>query len=137
VQGEEGSSSLEQRPRRSHKPTEKLKDTIQSANAKRGRNDTTNAVYRQYAVGMMPMHDILPDSEMPYYSVVAQLDNEDNFSHSEVMPDDSEMSPDDMARSSSEMFLNTMSLEGMEQTPFEDDLSSASASSEEFIDFIM
>jgi len=83
------------------------------------------------------MHDILPDSEMPYYSVVAQLDNEDNLSHSEVMPDDSEMSPDDIARSSSEMFLNTMSLEGMEQTPFEDDLSSASASREEFIDFIM
>jgi len=133
--GEEG-SPLEPRPSRSRKPSEKMKDMIQPASAKRGRNNKTDIFDSQYAgADVLPIQDTIPESELTYDNTVAHLENDDHFCHNDGMP--TEMTPADLACSSSEMCLNTVTLEEMDQTTFEEDLSSASASDEELIDAML
>jgi len=116
VSGEDG--PIEPRPSRSRKPSEKMKDMIQPTSGKRGRKAET---FDGQHADVLPMHDAIPESEC-FDNTPAQL-NEEHF----------EMSPADLACSSSEMCMNT--LEVMEPTLFEEDLTSAS--DEELIDAIL
>jgi len=118
VPGEDG--PIEPRPSRSRKPSEKMKDMIQPTSGKRGRNGKAETFDGQHA-DVLPMQDAIPESEC-FDNAPAQL-NEEHF----------EMSPADLACSSSEMCMNT--LEVMEPTLFEEDLTSAS--DEELIDAIL
>jgi len=113
-----------------------MKDMIQPASAKRGRNNKTDIFDSQYAgADVLPIQDTIPESELTYDNTVAHLENDDHFCHNDGMP--TEMTPADLACSSSEMCLNTVTLEEMDQTTFEEDLSSASASDEELIDAML